>query len=435
MSETLSLETLRASYASYGAPRERWLVGGEYERAVVRGDGQAVAYHDDDGIRWILDRLRERTGWKEKREGEWPIEHTGEGASITLEPGGQVELSGAPFRSLTDLAAEVRRNREQLYALSAGHDHHWISCGLTPYARIADIPFVPKGRYRVMQAYLPQYGDLAHWMMKGTCSVQANYDYSDEADCARKFHVALDLAPLTVAMFANSPLAEGKLTGWQSYRGHIWTRTDPRRTGFPPGVRERYTHDGWVNYLLDTPMMFYKRGDEWAHAGGVTFREWMTAGIGGIFPSAADWELHQTSVFPEVRVKRTIEIRGADAVDVNLSIAFCAYWTGLFYSDAALSAARAVADVFARDASTHEERHVIAAKGGLDAVLCGRPAVELAREVVEISRRGLVEIGQDAALLEPLMAVVASGRSPARAVIEAFERDPSPGNVLPVVAY
>ncbi|MFN7145557.1 MAG: glutamate--cysteine ligase [Myxococcota bacterium] len=433
MPDRLTQDVLLADYRSYGAPRERWLVGGEYERAVVRPDGRPVDYHDADGIRWIVEQLSERTGWKKKYEGDYPVECAGDGASITLEPGGQVELSGAPFRRLADLSDEVRKNRAMLYDIARGRDLRWISCGLTPYARIADIRFVPKGRYDVMREYLPQHGELAHWMMKGTCSVQANFDYADEEDCARKFHVALALGPLNTAIFANSPVAEGRPTGFASYRGYVWTRTDPARTGFPAAVRAGYTHARWVDYLLDTPMMFYRPGGTWAPAHGVTFRQWMDRGIDGVYPTADDWTLHQTSVFPEVRVKRTIEIRGADAVNIDLSVAFCALWTGLLYG--ALDEATALADRFAATAGTPEERHLAGARAGLSASYGDHAAVDWARELVAVAEKGLRAIGEDTAHLAPLAERVASGRSPAVDTIEAWERDPSPANILKVVAY
>ena len=429
----LTYDALIAAYASYGAPRERWLVGGEYERAVVRGDGRAVDYHDEDGIRWILGQLASRTGWTSKSEGEYPIELLGDNASITLEPGGQVELSGAPFRRLSDLAAEIRGNRDLLVDIARGHDLHWIAAGLTPYARIDDIRYVPKGRYAVMRDYLPKHGALASWMMKGTCSVQANFDFADEADCARKFSVALGLAALNTAMFANSPIAEGRLTEYASYRALVWTRTDPARTGFPPTVRAAYTHAGWVDYLLDTPMMFYKRDGRWTPANGLTFRAWMDHGIDGVYPGEADWTLHQTSVFPEVRVKRTIEIRGADCVSVDLSVAFCALWTGLLYG--ALDEALALSDRFAATEGGYEARHLLAARSGLDARFGDHPATAWAAEALDLAYVGLVRIGEDTALLDPLRARVEAGRSPARDVIDAWARDPSPANILKVVAY
>ncbi len=433
MPTPLSVDFLRSTYTSYGCPRERWLVGGEFERAVVRGDGKAVGYADPDGIAWILNALADRTGWERYREGENVIALQGDNASITLEPGGQVELSGAPHRTLAGLSAEVRRNRADLLALSAGHDLHWIACGLTPYPTMDEVGWVPKGRYKVMREYLPTQGDLAHWMMKGTCSVQANFDYADEADCARKFRASVELGPLNTAIFANSPLAAGRDTGFLSYRGHIWTRTDPARTGFPAAVRDGYTHARWVDYLLDTPMMFYKPGGQWRPANGVTFRTWMNDGIDGVFPTEDDWALHQTSVFPEVRVKRTIEIRGADQVSMDLAVGFCALWTGVLYG--ALDEALALSAAFAAPAETPEARHHTAALHGLEGSMSGRLASEWARELVDIARKGLVAIGEDTSHLEALAAQVASGVSPGRRMLDAWRRDPSPANVLPTIAY
>lgn len=431
----LRREHLVQTFHHYGTPRAEWRVGGEYERAVVRGDGAAVTFDDPDGIEWILGQLKGRTGWRPHDEAGRLIALEGEGASITLEPGGQVELSGAPFHHLADLDAEVRRNRDHLVALSDGHDHHWIAAGLTPYAPIDGIPWVPKGRYRIMREYLPRYGPLAHWMMKGTCSVQANFDYADEADCARKFEVAQALAPLNTAIFANSPVAEGRDTGFVSYRGFVWTRTDPARTGFPPTVRAGYTHERWVDYLLDTPMMFVQPRGEWVSAEGRTFRQWMEQGIDGIFPTLRDWSLHQTSVFPEVRVKKTIEIRGADAVSLPLAVGFCALWKGVLYGPAALDAALALSRRFVATEEPHEARHLASAHDGLEGRMSGRPTAEWARELGGIARAGLVEQGEDPRFLDPVLALLESGRSPGAAVREAFRRDPAPANVLPVLAY
>lgn len=435
MAEPLTVDDLVASYRAFEAPRERWLIGGEYERAVVRGDGRAVGYHEPDGIRWILGKLNERLHWKEKREGEFPVELAGEGASITLEPGGQVELSGAPFRRLADLAAEVRRNRALLLELSEGHDLHWTACGLTPFAKINEIEFVPKGRYAMMRDFLPEYGDLAHWMMKGTCCVQVNLDFDSEADCARKFLASLNLAPLNVALFANSPLAEGADTGWMSYRGHIWSRVDPRRTGFPAQVRDGYTHRGWVEYLLDAPMMFYQRDGAWLPSGNRTFRQWMTEGIDGRLPTSDDWMLHLTSVFPEVRVKRTLEIRSADAVNIDLAIAFCALWTGLLYGALDESLQFAADFAAAGSAFTREEGFAHASRFGLEGRWGDRLLSSWAADLAEIARKGLIHLEEDVALLDPLDALIATGRSPGAAILDAFRADPSPANVLRAAAY
>lgn len=431
----LSAEHLLGTFSSYGQPRERWLVGGEFERAVVRSDGSPVGYHEPHGIRWILETLAEQDDWEVVREGEYPIALLARGANTTLEPGGQVELSGAPHARLADLAAELKRNRNALLSLSEGRDLHWITTGLTPIAPIESIGWVPKGRYAVMGEYLPRQGDLALFMMKGTCSVQCNYDFADEADCAAKVRLCSGLAPLTTALFANSPLYKNQDTGFKSYRGHVWTRTDPARTGFPPALREAYTHRRWVEWLLDVPMMFYKRDADWRPAEGRSFRQWLEQGIDGRFPTEADWDLHQTSVFPEVRIKRTIEVRGADCVDHELAIAFCALFTGLMYCEGAQAAAlELVAEIEAH--GTHDARFDAACRGGLQGRVGNRSLWDFARELGQIASTGLGNcLPEDVHLIDPLLARIASGRSPADDLLEAWRRDPSPASVVRAVAY
>ena len=433
--ERLDRQRLLDTYAAYGKPRSAFRVGGEFERPVVRGDGRAVAYDEADGIRWILEEIgRRQPGWIPYREeGHLIALEQTTGASVTLEPGGQVELSGAPFFRLRDLAAEMYDNRRVMLELAEGRDLHWLACGYNPIVPLDEIPWMPKARYRVMREYLPQVGDLALAMMKGTSSVQANFDFEDEADCARKVRAASGIAPLITAIFSNSPLANNRPTGFASYRGHIWTRTDPARTGFP--LRSNYSHEGWVDYLLDVPMMFYKRGDAWVPAHGATFRTFMERGLDGHFPSDKDWALHQTSVFPEVRVKHTIEVRSADCVAPDLAVGFCALFTGLLYDDGALDEAIALTEAIEGD-GTAEDRFIAAARHGLDAPLAGRKAADWARDLGEIARKGLSRVQpDDVNLMEPLLALLDSGRSPAVALLEAWHHDPRPENILRAAAY
>jgi glutamate--cysteine ligase len=433
----LTRQRLLDDFMRYGRPASDFLIGGEFERAVVRPDGSPVFYDDDDGIRWILEQIRSRQeGWKGLYEGADLIALVRpNAANVTLEPGGQVELSGAPHRTLRAVAEEMYENRNTLLELAQDRALCWTACGLTPVAPIDAIGWMPKGRYVIMREYLPQHGDLATWMMKGTSSVQANYDYIDEADCARKVRLCAGLAPLTTALFANSPLSANKPTGFQSTRGHVWTRTDPDRTGFPPGLRSDYSHERWVDYLLDVPMMFYKRHSDWLPAHGTSFRTYMEAGIDGHFPMWSDWDLHQTSVFPEVRIKRTIEVRGADCVSAELALAFCALFTGLLYSPDALDAGLAlVADIEER--GTRDSRLAAACKDGLGGTVDGASLHEWARELGTIAAHGLTRcMPDDAAMLDPLLERIASGRSPACDILEAWERDPSPEAVIQSVAY
>jgi glutamate--cysteine ligase len=436
MSTPLTRTTLIEAFHRFGCPRASWRIGGEFERFALRTDGQAVGYDDPRGIRWLLEQMRDRYRWSPSTENGRVIGLCRRGGCITLEPGAQVELSGAPHANLASLAEEAKKTLEQcLNILSVdGTGTIWTALGLTPYATVESIPWVPKGRYKVMREYLPAQGDLATTMMKGTTSFQANYDYIDEADCAEKFDLLQRLSPLFTAMFANSPIHLGKETGFMSTRAHVWTRTDPTRTGFPETVRENYSHEAWVDYLLDAPMMFLRLEDAWIAAEGRSFRYWMKHGIDGCLPSWDDWSLHQTSVFPEVRVKHTLEVRGCDAVSSELSLAGIAMWTALLYD----SRARREALVLAREFTaghTPEQLLAIAARDGLGAET-GRPWADWAIDLVDIANRGLGRSeADDQALIEPLMAQVARRESPAATVLRHFRADPRPEVFLPKVAY
>lgn len=431
----LTRATLIKRFSEYGCPRKRWRVGGEFERAVVRPDGSPVSYDEPHGIRWLLEQLAEHYGWDPVFEGDKPIALLRDGASVTLEPGGQVELSGAPHFSLEDLEHEMRTNRQVLKEITQGKDLVWIACGLTPVSPIADVQWMPKGRYALMRDYLPKRGDLAHYMMKGTCSVQANYDFADEADCARKVRLCAGLSPLTTAIFANSPLLENRPTGFKSYRGHIWTRTDPDRTGFPPGLRADFSFERWVDYLLSTPMLFRKTDIGWQDAEGASFGTWLNEGIDGTFPTWADWELHQTSVFPEVRIKRTIEVRGADCVDPDMAVAFCALFTGLLYCNAALDEALSLVDEIEQH-GTRDGRFDIACRGGLEGIIGGRTLADWAMDLGDIADRGIAKcLPQDRRKIDPLLERIEAGRSPADELLAAWEKDSSPEAVIAALTY
>lgn len=436
MTTPLTRPALIEAFHRYGCPRAQWRIGGEFERFALHTDGRAVGYDEERGVRWLLEQLHDRYAWSPSFENGNVIGLCRRGGCITLEPGAQVELSGAPHATLASLAEEASRTLEQLINVlnPTDTDTTWTALGLTPYARISDIPWVPKGRYKVMREYLPSQGDLATTMMKGTTSFQANYDYVDEADCAEKFDLLQRLSPLFTAMFANSPIQEGRETGLMSTRAHVWTRTDPARTGFPQAVRDSYTHEAWVDYLLDAPMMFLRLEDAWIAAQGRTFRTWMAEGIDGFFPTWDDWALHQTSVFPEVRVKHTLEVRGTDAVSLPLALAGIALWTALLYDDVARGEALAMAQEFSIS-GTPESRLELAARLGLGAET-DRPWADWAIDLVEIADRGLARSEpRDQALLAPLRAQVARRESPAVNALRLFREDPRPEVFLPKVSY
>lgn len=419
----LDRDALLGAFHSYGKPREAWRVGAEIERHLLLPDGRPLPYFGAPGVGWLLDRVADQGAWERYFEGDHLIALFRGGASVTLEPGSQFELSGAPHARLAPLVAEAAAFADDVDALLAGTGVRQVLLGFTPYARIPEIPWVPKGRYVVMREHLGATGPLAHHMMKGTCATQATFDFADEADCAAKVQVGTSIGPLTTAIFANSPLAEGAPTGFMSFRGHIWTRTDPARTGFPEAA-EQFSFERWTDYLLDTPMMFTKIDGVWAPARGLTFRRWMESGLEGRFPTWDDWDLHLTSVFPELRVKRGIEVRGADAVPIPLLGAFSALFEGIFYDRRALDEAGALGAEL-RAAGTVAERFEAACRGGLEGQLGGRRTAEWARELVRIAAGGLERsFPEDRPLLGPVEALAEAGRSPGAWLLDAWERAP-----------
>jgi len=431
----LTRNALIQRFHTYGCPDDRWRIGAEFERIVLHGDGRPLSYDEEHGVRWVLVELCDRFGWEPVLEDDRPIALLREGASTTLEPGGQIELSGAPHASLHSVCEEALTSFGELRSIGEDHDHHMVALGLTPFTPIDEIPWIPKGRYAVMRRYLPERGPLAAVMMKGTSSFQANFDYRDEADCARKVACMARLAPLTTAIFANSPWLAGQDTGYASYRGHVWTRTDPDRTGVDAELVENWSHEAWVDRLLAVPMMFLKKDGAWLPAGGMPFGRWMEDGHEGQFPTWDDWELHMTSVFPEVRVKRTLEVRGADACPLNIALGGIALWTAILYDDIALDSALALGRELA-SSGTHEERFEAACRSGLAADLAGRRASAWARDLVAIAGRGLARSRPgERALLEPLEAMVAHGDSPAVAVRRILSECTSPRRCLRRVLY
>ena len=420
-------------FHGYGSTKQ--LIGGEYERAIVRPDGGPVTYDEPFGIRWFLTQFATRWGWSPYLEGQNVIALRKGGASITLEPGGQFELSGKAHASLADLHTEFALNRQQVNQLAKEAGFVAITCGLTPITAVENIGWMPKGRYQIMRDYLPNKGDLALFMMKGTTSVQCNYDYRSEEDCARKVKLCAGVAPLTTALFANSPLYRNRPTGFQSFRGHIWTRTDPDRTGFPAGLRDDFSFERWVDYLLDVPMMFIHKNNDWIPAQGSTFRQYMTSGLNGHFPNWSDWELHMTSTFPEVRIKSTIEVRGADCVRHDLAVGFCALFTGLLYNESALEKGLDLASEFSSYGS-RESLFDLACRSGLAGTIGERRLADWTAELISIAQAGLKLIEPSAVeLLTPLMQQANSGESPATQLLNLWSQDPTPQSVVSALAY
>jgi len=421
----LSRDLLIAQYFAGGAEEADWLIGGEFERHLLGPDGLPLPYFGDHGIAWLLEELAQRLNWERYYEGDNVIALHGDGASVTLEPGGQFELSGAPFKKIEDLQGESQRFTKLVNEIitQAAAPIEQIALGFTPYAVVPDIGWMPKARYVIMREHLAKTGKLAHYMMKGTAAVQATFDFSDEEDCARKVQLSTSMGPLLTAMFANSPYREGKQSGFMSFRGHIWTQTDPARTGFPEAAAD-FSYERWVDYLIDVPMMFTRHEGSWRAAHGRSFRSWMTDGIDGVFPDQDDWDLHLTSVFPEVRVKHGIEVRGADCVSMPMALAFVALFKGLFYCGRATREARELLAEF-RTVGTKEERFAVAVRDGLRGTIGDRTTGDWAEALVQVTWEGLGRCSPtEQHLLKPLVDHVQRRSTPARDLLDLLGPEP-----------
>lgn len=432
-----TVDELVAAFAAGGKPRAAWRIGAEHEKiGVVPETGLPAPYDGPRGIEALLHRLAQR-GWTPVMEGERLIAlHRGD-EKVTLEPGGQLELSGSPLVHARDIDAQIRGHLAELEGPSAKLGITWIGIGFRPYGTIDDVPWVPKGRYAVMREYLPTRGRLAHEMMKRTATVQANLDYADEQDAARKFAAGMAVSSLVTALFASSPLAEGKDTGWQSWRARTWLDMDPDRCGLLPfafaaGSPAPTLFRHYTEWALDVPMFFVYRGGYRA-AGGMTFRRFLRDGFQGERATRDDWELHLSTLFPEVRLKHYLEMRSADAGSLDMVLALPVLWKGLLYDETAL------ADTLRLTAHlTFEERQALRAevpRTGLATRVPGRAGtgktvLELARDLVAIARGGLGRVApEELPALAPLDEIVATGRAPADRVRElhrAAAGDPRP---------
>jgi glutamate--cysteine ligase len=410
-------------------PSAEWRVGTEHEKFVFRTDGHGpVPYEGPNGIRALLEGFR-RFGWDGVYEGETLIGLTRGLANISLEPGGQFELSGAPFDSIHETAAETAQHMADIHEVGGELGLGMLGLGFQPLYRRADVPWMPKGRYAIMRAYMPKRGGEGHDMMLRTCTIQANLDFESEACMVKKFRVSLALQPVATALFANSPFTEGKPNGFKSRRAHVWTDTDPDRTGDLPFVFEDgFGFERYVDYALDVPMYFAMRGGKYIDVSGQSFRDFMAGklpGLPGEFPTLTDWADHLTTIFPEVRLKKYLEMRGADGGPASHIDALPALWTGIFYDSAALDAAWELV----RDWSRKDRAALKAAvpRQALEASVAGRSVRDAARDVLAISRAGLRARarlnaqGQDEGVfLDPLDRIVETGQTEADRLLALY---------------
>ncbi|MEZ5734871.1 MAG: glutamate--cysteine ligase [Novosphingobium sp.] len=421
---------LAAPMAAGEKPCAQWRIGTEHEKLVYCvHDHHAPSYEEPGGIRNLLMALTE-FGWEPVEEGGKVIAMKGEDGTVSLEPAGQLELSGAPLENLHQTCSETGRHLQQVKAIGERTGKGFLGLGMWPDKTREDLPVMPKGRYGIMLNYMPKVGSLGLDMMLRTCTIQVNLDYSSEADMVQKFRVGLALQPLATALFANSPFTEGKPNGFLSYRSHIWSDTDPDRTGMLPFVFEDgFGYERYVDYMLDVPMYFVFRDGKYIDAAGQSFRDFMKGklpALPGERPLMSDWNDHLSTAFPEVRLKSFLEMRGADGGPWNRICALPALWVGLLYDQSALDAAWDLVRDW--DIEEREALRNAVPKLALDAPLPGGGKLrDIAGEVLDIARSGLnararlTKAGDnETGYLEPLDEIVRSGKVPAQRLLDKF---------------
>lgn len=423
-------EDMLALFAGGEKPAEDWRIGTEHEKFVYRlTDHHAPSYEEPGGIRDLLNGLTE-FGWRPVIENGNVIALTGADGTISLEPAGQLELSGAPLENIHDSCAESGRHLQQVKAIGDRLGLGFLGIGMWPDKRRMDLPIMPKGRYAIMLNYMPKVGSLGLDMMLRTCTIQTNLDYSSEADMVKKFRVGLALQPVATALFANSPFTEGKPNGYKSFRSHIWEDTDPDRTGMLPFVfDDGFGYDRYLDYALDVPMYFVFRDGKYIDVAGKSFRDFLDGkldALPGEKPTIVDFTDHLSTAFPEVRLKSFLEMRGADGGRWGRICALPALWVGLLYDAGALDAAWELARGWSIE-EREKLRHQVP-KLGLDTpVPGGRTMRDLAAQVVDIAAAGLTARARlnsagdnEGGFLDPLREIVSSGMTPADRLLAKF---------------
>lgn len=422
-------DQLVAYVAAGEKPKEDWRIGTEHEKFGFRLDDlRPPTFDGERGIEALLKGLT-RFGWTPVEEKERVIALVRDSASVTLEPAGQLELSGAPLECIHDTCSEVATHLKEVKTVADELQLGFLGMGFQPKWKREDMPWMPKGRYQIMRSYMPKVGQLGLDMMTRTCTVQVNLDYVSEADMVKKFRVSLALQPIATALFADSPFTEGKPNGYLSYRSHIWTDTDPDRTGMLDFVFEDgFGYERYVDYILDVPMYFSYRDGIYHDASGQSFRDFLQGKLPvlpGALPTLRDWSDHLTTAFPEVRLKKFLEMRGADGGPWNRLCALPAFWVGLLYDDAALDAAWDLVKDF-----TLAERHAL--RDGVPQQALKLPfrkatVRELALEALKISAAGLQRRarrnrnGADESLfLAPLIEAAEANETPAERKLALF---------------
>jgi glutamate--cysteine ligase len=421
-------------------PESAWRIGTEHEKfGFTLDDLRPLPYAGARGIRAMLEGMA-CCGWERVYEGEQLIALTRGMASVTLEPAGPLELSGAPVETIHQTCCEVEAHLADVRRVADPLGVGFLGMGFQPKWQREDMPWMPKSRYGIMRAYMPKRGTLGLDMMTRTCTVQVNLDFADEADMVRKFRVGLALQPIATALFADSPFTEGRPNGYLSYRSHVWSDTDPDRTGMLGFVfEEGFGYERWVDYLLDVPMYFVYRDGRYLDASGQSFRDFLAGelpALPGVRPNLKDWADHMTTAFPEVRLKRYLEMRGADGGPWNRLCALPAFWTGLLYDQTALDAAWDLV----RDFSLAEREALRAQvpKTALKTPFRGASVRELALEALKIAGHGLKRRARlnsrgvdETMFLEPLLEFAEANQTPAERKLELYH-GPWRGSVDPI---
>ncbi|MFC3226478.1 glutamate--cysteine ligase [Marinibaculum pumilum] len=412
-------------------PRAAWRIGTEHEKFAFDLDTlRPLPYEGEKSIHAMLSGLT-RFGWEPILEGETIIGLKLDGQSVSLEPGGQFELSGAPLATLHDTCKEVNDHLHQVKAVDSELGTGVFGLGFQPKWTRADIPVMPKGRYGIMKAYMPKKGDLGLDMMFRTCTIQVNLDFESEADMVQKFRISQALQPVATALFANSPFTEGKPNGFLSYRSHIWTDTDPDRCGLLPFVHEDgMGFERYVQHVLDVPMYFVYRDGRYIDASGQSFRDFMDGrlpALPGERPTMGDWHDHLTTLFPEVRLKHYMEMRGADGGPWMRICALPALWVGLLYDSVAQDSAWQLVKDW--PVPEIERLRSEVPRQGLRARIDDRTLRDVSRDVLAIAEAGLRRRGRrnasgddESGFLDPLNAIVESGRTPAEDLLARYEK-------------
>ena len=411
--------------------RADWRIGTEHEKfAFYASDLSPVPYEGERGIEALLWGLQKAFGGDAIIENDKIIGITlGNGGSVSLEPGGQFELSGAPLKTIHETCSEVNGHLKQVKSVAEKLGIGFLGLGFAPTWRLEDIPIMPKGRYGIMRDYMQKVGTLGRDMMFRTCTVQVNLDFGDEKDMVRKLRLSLALQPIATAIFANSPFMHGKPNGFMSYRGHIWTDTDKARSGnLPIAFEEGFGFERYVDYVLDVPMYFVKRDGKYINVAGQSFRDFMKGelpGLPGEIPLMSDWEDHMTTVFPDVRLKHYLEMRGADGGPWRRICALPAFWVGLLYDDQALAEAEALVADWSQEERDYLTREV--PKTALKTEFRGQQLKGLAGQLVEIAAKGLDRRAEndgygdsEEVFLADLRETIARGHSPAQELLNRY---------------